>query len=167
MPRQSLQRLFQLPVAHPLLESAVAGLVRRILLRHLAPLCPGTQNPKHSVQHSPGLVPRATAIVRSPRWPQHRLHHGPLFIVQFPASCHGASRLFQSSPRIAQNNPSGIYETGSNVLPRRARDFVPSFSDHHDAKMPNTAASKVQPQRHPSQMLADARNDEILTCSAV
>lgn len=47
-------------------ESAVAGLVWRIRLRHLAPLCPGAQNPEHSVQHSPGFVPRATAVVRSP-----------------------------------------------------------------------------------------------------
>jgi hypothetical protein len=66
MPRQPFQRFFQLPVAHPLLESAVAGLVWRILLRHFAPLCSGAQNPEHSVQHSPGFVPRATAIVRSP-----------------------------------------------------------------------------------------------------
>jgi hypothetical protein len=66
MPGKPLQHRFQLPVAHPLLESAVAGLVRRIFLRHLAPLCSVAQNPEHSVQHSPDFVTRAATIVRSP-----------------------------------------------------------------------------------------------------
>ena len=66
MPRQHLQRLFQLSAADPLLESAVAGLVRRIFLRQFAPLRSGAQHPEHAVQHGPRIVPRAAAVVLTP-----------------------------------------------------------------------------------------------------
>jgi hypothetical protein len=45
---------------------------------------------------------------------QHPLHHGPLFVSQFPASRHRRARRSQSSPRIARKRLSGIYETGSS-----------------------------------------------------
>ena len=67
------------------------------------------------VQHRTSVLPRTPAIIGSPRWPQHRFHHGPLFLVQFPASRHGASRLSQSSPRIPGIRPLTIYETGSRI----------------------------------------------------
>ena len=40
--------------------------------------------------------------IRTPRWAQHRFQHRPLIVVQFPVSCHRASRLSQSTHRIAQ-----------------------------------------------------------------
>jgi ketosteroid isomerase-like protein len=115
MSRQHLQRLFQLSTADPLLESPVAGLVRRIFLRQLAPLRSRAQHPEHTVQHGAGFMPRTAAVVLPPSRSQHRFHNCPLFVSQFPASCHGTSRLSQSSPRITRNHPSGIYETGSSL----------------------------------------------------
>jgi hypothetical protein len=79
--------------------------------RHCAP---GTQYPEHAVQHGPRVVPRPAAVVLAPLGSQHLLHHDPLFVSRFPASCHGALRLSQSSPRIARKRLSGIYETGSS-----------------------------------------------------
>ena len=54
------------PFADPLLESPVAGLIRRIFLRQFAPLCAGTQHPEHAIQHGPGIVPRTAAVVLPP-----------------------------------------------------------------------------------------------------
>jgi hypothetical protein len=110
VPGQTLQSFFQLAVPHPLLETAVAGLVWRIFLRHLPPLCSGTQHPEHAIQHGASLMPWAAAIICPPHWPQHRLHHGPLFIVQFPASCHGASRIPRAAP--------GSHETALQIFMR-------------------------------------------------
>jgi len=45
VPGQPPQRIFQLPVPHPLLESTMAGLERRILFRQLTPLRPSAQHP--------------------------------------------------------------------------------------------------------------------------
>lgn len=87
---QQSQRLLQLPAAHPLLESAMAGLEGRILLRQLAPLRPRTQHPQHTIQHRPCVMPRAATVICSPSPAQHRLDELPLFIGQLPASCHAA-----------------------------------------------------------------------------
>lgn len=92
----------------------MAGLIRRVFLRQFTPLRPGAQHPKHTVQHRASIVPRTAPLIRPPRWPQHQFNHGPLFVVQFPVSCHGASRFIQSRPRIARNRSSAIYETGSS-----------------------------------------------------
>jgi hypothetical protein len=123
MSRQHLQRTFQLSVADPLLESPVAGLIRRIFLRQFAPLCAGTQHPEHAVQHGPRIVPRSAAVILTPLGSQHPLHHGPLFVGQFPASRHRRVRRSQSSPRIARKRLSGIYETGSRER-RVAAEFL-------------------------------------------
>src|SRR5581483_3559357 len=110
VPRQTLQSFFQLAVPRPLRKTAMAGLVWRIFLRHLPPLCSGTQHPEHAIQHGTGLMPWAAAIICPPHWPQHRLHHGPLFIVQFPASCQGASRIPRAAP--------GSHETALQIFMR-------------------------------------------------
>jgi DNA invertase Pin-like site-specific DNA recombinase len=76
-------------------------------------------------------TPRPAAVILTPTRSQHRLDHGPLFVSQFPASCHGASRLSQSSPRIARKLLSGIYETGSS--PRGARsEWSGAYSTHEE-----------------------------------
>lgn len=94
----------------------MAGLIRRIFLRQFAPLCAGTQHPEHAVQHGPRIVPRSAAVILTPLGSQHPLHHGPLFVGQFPASRHRRVRRSQSSPRIARKRLSGIYETGSSLV---------------------------------------------------
>ena len=53
-----------------------------------APLRSRAQHPEHTVQHSPGVMPRTAAIIFTPSRPKHRLHHRPLFVSQFPASRH-------------------------------------------------------------------------------
>jgi hypothetical protein len=48
---QHAQDAFQLVLPHPLLEATMAGLIRRIFLGQLAPLCPGAQDPQDSIEH--------------------------------------------------------------------------------------------------------------------
>jgi hypothetical protein len=119
---QPLQRLFQLARAHPLLETAMAGLEWRILVRQLTPLRSSTKYPEHAVQHRPRIMPRATTIVRSPSPTQNRLDEQPLFIGQLPASGHQLVRgITQSNTRMNQFPPSKVYETGSSPLvPQRS-----------------------------------------------
>jgi len=100
VPSQQLQRLLQLSAAHPLLESAMAGLERRILLRQLAPLRSGAEHPKHAAENGARVMPGPASIVSPPRWTQHRLDHLPLFVSQFPAAMHAADR---STPEHDQN----------------------------------------------------------------
>jgi hypothetical protein len=57
----------QNPGTHPLLETTVAGLVRRVALRQIGPRCAGAQYPEYPVQNCPPCFPRATTTVFSPR----------------------------------------------------------------------------------------------------
>ena len=77
-----------LPLPHPLLEAAMAGLVRRIFLGQFAPLCPSTQHPQDSVEHGSRVLPRTTATVRTALGPQERFDQFPLGIAEFPSSSH-------------------------------------------------------------------------------
>ena len=86
---QQAQCFNELALANPLLKTPVAGLVRRILGRHLGPLRTAAENPEHAVQHRPCIVPGTATIVLTPRRTQDRLHHFPLFVCQFPTACHG------------------------------------------------------------------------------
>jgi hypothetical protein len=72
--------------------------------------------PRAHVQHGVGFMQWTASIVLTPRRSQHRFHHRPLFIGQFPASCHRRCRKPQSTPRIARFRPSAIYESGSRRL---------------------------------------------------
>ena len=123
---QQFQRLFQLAAAHPLLEAAMAGLERRILLRQFAPLRTGAQHPQHAVQHRSRIMPRSATIIRSSCPTQYRLDDQPLFIGQLPASSHRLVRgITQSNYRMNQFRPSKVYETGSSHL-------LSSFLDAHN-----------------------------------
>jgi len=77
VPRQSPQRLFQLPTSYPLLEPAVAGLERRISFGQFTPLRPGAQHPEHTMQDGACVVPWTTTPICSAQRPQHRLHQLP------------------------------------------------------------------------------------------
>jgi hypothetical protein len=79
----------------------MAGLERRVFVRQLTPLCTSSQDPQNAVKYRARVMPRTTAVVCSSLWPQHRFHHGLLFIVQFPASCH---RRIRSCPERIQND---------------------------------------------------------------
>jgi len=80
MVSQQAQRFYQLALANPLLKTPVAGLIGRILRRHLGPLRAAAQYPKYTVQHRPRLVPRAAAIILTPGRTQNRLDQFPLFV---------------------------------------------------------------------------------------
>src|SRR5208337_4855821 len=54
---QQAKRLNELALANPLLEPPVAGLIRRILRRHLGPLRTTAENTQHAVQNRPRVVP--------------------------------------------------------------------------------------------------------------
>jgi hypothetical protein len=47
----------------PLLESAVAGLVRTVSRRQIMPWRPGPQHPQHAVQHLPCISPGSAPVV--------------------------------------------------------------------------------------------------------
>ncbi len=88
MRSQQLQGLLQFAAADPVLEPAMAGLERWIFLGQLTPLCSSPKDPQQTIENRTRILPRPSAIVPATRWPQHRLHHCPLFVVQFPASRH-------------------------------------------------------------------------------
>jgi hypothetical protein len=71
---------------HPLLETAVAGLVRGVFLGQFPPQCPGTQHPQNPVQDCSRVLPWTTASIKTPLGPQSRLDQLPLGIAQFPSS---------------------------------------------------------------------------------
>ncbi len=85
---QHPQGLLQLPVAHPSLKTAMAGLVRRILPRQLPPLRPGAQNPQHPVQHRAPVLGRTPAPIRPSLKLQQRFQYRPLLVGDFSASSH-------------------------------------------------------------------------------
>ena len=89
---QQAQRLHDLAFANPLLKTPVAGLVGRILGRHLGPLRAAAENPKHAVEHRPRLMPRTTTIILAPLWAQDLFHQLPLFVCQFPTARHTSLR---------------------------------------------------------------------------
>jgi hypothetical protein len=72
MSGEQAQHLNQLALSNPLLEAAMAGLVRRIFVGQFAPLCPSAQHPQDSVEHGSRVLPRTTATVRTPLGPQLR-----------------------------------------------------------------------------------------------
>ena len=110
---QQPQCLNQLALANPLLKAPVAGLVRRILRRHLGPLCAAAQNPEHAVQHRPRIVPWAATVVLTPRRAQQRFHQSPLFVCQFPTARHLSLRRRLEHPSVAENRLRNVYEMGS------------------------------------------------------
>ena len=105
MPRQQRQRLFQLASADPLLEAAMAGLVRRIFLRQFAPLRSRSQHPQHAVQHGTCVVPRTAAVIlapcraAAPVRPRPTVRHS---VPSVPSSTHAE---IQSSPRMHKISP--------------------------------------------------------------
>lgn len=65
-----MQDLLQGPVPRPLLEVAVAGLVRRVAIRQIRPLGTGPKNPKGPVQDLAQVLARSPSAILPP--PVHR-----------------------------------------------------------------------------------------------
>ena len=84
------QDALQLARSDPVLEAAVAGLVRRIFLRQLAPPRSRAQHPQNSIEYSPHVLPRTIPIVGTSQGTQKRFDQPPLGIAKFPS----ASRAF-------------------------------------------------------------------------
>jgi hypothetical protein len=74
-----------------------------ILLGKLAPLRPGAQPPQHAVQHGTRVVPRTAALAGPTLRPQHRFHHFPLLVSQFPTATHRHIRRSSEHPQNATN----------------------------------------------------------------
>ena len=62
MQRQGMQYPIENAVLIPLRKPAMAGRIGRILVRHLRPLCAGTQNPQHPIENVARVAPRSTAF---------------------------------------------------------------------------------------------------------
>jgi len=84
LPCQQSQHLNQPALPNPLLEATMAGLVRRILGRHLSPLRATAENPQHAIQHCPRVVPGTAAVVLTPQRAQDRFYQLPLFPLSVP-----------------------------------------------------------------------------------
>jgi hypothetical protein len=83
---QGAQNALQTAFPDPLLEPAMARLVRRVLARQVPPARPGTQYPEHAVEHRAGFAPRPTASVGSSLLAQQWPDRFPLRIAQVHAS---------------------------------------------------------------------------------
>jgi DNA polymerase-4 len=105
-----------LSAAHPLLESAMAGLERRIFLGQLAPLGSGAQHPEHAIEHSTRVVPRSSPIVGPPRWPQN-LHDliGVNLVMEKRINSHG----IMSVEQLCQLTPQQMRRVWGSVLGER------------------------------------------------
>jgi hypothetical protein len=78
---QDFKYLFEGGVLDPALEAAMTGLVRRIPLGQIRPLCPGPQDPQNAIQHLTAAAPGASTSVRAPwQLANERLYNVPLFI---------------------------------------------------------------------------------------
>jgi hypothetical protein len=66
----------------------MAGLIRRIFLGQLAPLCPRAQDPQDSIQHRLRILPWTTSTIGTSLRSQERFYQLPLGIAEFPSSSH-------------------------------------------------------------------------------
>jgi hypothetical protein len=83
---QGAQNAFQTAFPNPLLESAMARLVRRVLARQVAPAGSGSQDPEHAVEHRAGVAPGPTASVGSSLLAQQWPDYFPLRVAHVHAS---------------------------------------------------------------------------------
>jgi hypothetical protein len=73
--KHSLER----PIAAPLLEAAMTGLIRRVAAREILPGSTRAQNPENPVQHIPRIPPRTPSTIRPRlRLRKQRLYELPL-----------------------------------------------------------------------------------------
>jgi hypothetical protein len=63
---QRMQDALQRSVSTPLLEIAVAGLIRRIAIREIRPLSAGAQDPQHTMKQLSQVLARPAPTVLAP-----------------------------------------------------------------------------------------------------
>jgi len=100
-----MQNLLERPVTAPLLEAAMAGLIRRIARRQILPRRAGAQHPQHAIENIPRISPGAASTIRAPpRLGNQRLDKVPLLFgqIHFPTTGgqgHGGRvRAYQAAP---------------------------------------------------------------------
>ena len=86
--RQNTEDALQFAFLYPLLETAMASLVRRIFLGQFAPLRPCPQNPQDSVEHRSRVLPRTAPTIGASCGSQDWFDELPLGIAEFPSSSH-------------------------------------------------------------------------------
>jgi hypothetical protein len=64
----------------------MAGLVGRIFLGQLAPLCPRAQNPQDSIEHRVRILPWTTTTIGTSLRSQDWFYQLPLGIAELPSS---------------------------------------------------------------------------------
>lgn len=89
---QQTQNVNQLALANPRLKAPVAGLIGRVLGRHLGPLRAASANLVYTVQHCSHIVPGTATIVLTPRRTLGQLRDFQLFVRQIPTECHNNPR---------------------------------------------------------------------------
>jgi hypothetical protein len=85
---QRMKHFNKSALARPPLETTMAGLIGRILGRHLSLLGATAENPEYAVQHGLRVMLWTASMIRSSRGTQDRLNQSPLFICQFPSTGH-------------------------------------------------------------------------------
>lgn len=115
--RQRVENPLQRPVPAPLLEVAMAGLIRRITVRQVCPLGSGAQDPEHTVPDLAQILPRAaTTILAPPVLRQQRRDQLPL----------GVREIHDTSPDAGGRSIAGRFTaTGFGSL--AARNVVSHF----------------------------------------
>src|SRR6185437_13335181 len=98
--RQTPQHFLQPALSNPLLEAPMAGLVRRIPLRHLAPARPAPQHPQHTVEYPARVLPRSPAAVLASLRLQDRPDQLPILVAYVPASAHTPFRSSRAFPPL-------------------------------------------------------------------
>jgi len=80
----ALKQFFKRPIARPLLETSMTGLIGWILLRQIPPSRTRWEYPENRIKDFPMRSPRSTSPTSGEFW-QQRLKVFPLFFRQFHA----------------------------------------------------------------------------------
>src|SRR6476620_7904492 len=116
-----MQDALQFALSHPLLEAAVAGLVRRVFSRQLTPLRSCTQDPQDSVENRSRVLPRTTSTIGASLRSQDRFNKLPLGIAEFPSSSHASFLTAFLRPENSTIGSTTIYETSSRTAGKVSR----------------------------------------------
>ena len=97
---QALEQPVEAPGPLPQLESAMTGLVRRIVPRQIRPRGAGPENPQHGVHHATRIRPGPAASVRPPLRTKDRFEHGPLLVSEVHAVEYDGDPNVVHRPRL-------------------------------------------------------------------
>jgi hypothetical protein len=126
-------------VATPLLETAMAGLVRRIAFRKVVPRSAGAQDPENPVQHFARVSPRPAATIPA-------------------ASRHRDQRCDDLPLRVRQVQCVPLQGEGSVVCYERARERSPAA--RYTGSLPLTLTYSTQAENAFLAMLSDPLGED-------